>query len=99
MFIKQKELPPSKTLMVDTLGAITSSNLTKLNCDETLDSNWFNIPAAGAYKAPEAFKTGTFRYLSSNDDAKVVREKTKQIEIAGKSKKSIKLNGALTTTI
>ena len=36
----------SKILMVDTLGAITSSTLTKLSYDDNLDSNWFNIPVA-----------------------------------------------------
>jgi len=91
-FYKAKGITcPSKILMVDTLGAITSSTLTKLNYDETLDSNWFNIPAAGVYKAPETFKTGTFKYLNSNNDAKVVREKTRQTEIAGESKKEYKI--------
>jgi len=91
-FYKAKGITcPSKILMVDTLGAITSSTLTKLNYDDNLDSNWFDIPAAGAFKAPETFKTGTFKYLNSNDDAKVVREGTKQTEIAGRSKKEYKI--------
>jgi hypothetical protein len=91
-FYKAKGITcPSKILMVDTLGAITSSTLIKLNYDETLDSNWFNVPAAGVYAAPKAFKTGTFKYVNSNDDAKVVREETKQTEIAGVSKKEYKI--------
>ncbi len=91
-FYKAKGITyPSKILIVDTLGSITSSTLTKLNYDETLDSNWFNIPAAGAYKAPETFKTGTFKYLNDKDDAKVVRQETKQTEIAGESKKEYKI--------
>lgn len=91
-FYKAKGITcPSKILMVDTLGAITSSTLTKLNYDETLDTNWFNIPTAGLYKAPKTFKTGIFKYLNSTDDAKVVREETKQTEIAGASKKEYKI--------
>lgn len=78
---------PSKILMVDTLGAITSSTLTTLNYDDNLDSNWFNIPEGGIYKAPETFKTGSFKYINSNYDAKVIREKNKQTEITGVSKK------------
>ena len=83
-FYKAKGITyPSKILMVDTSGAITSSTLTKLNYDNNLDSNWFNVPTAGVYKMPETFKTGTFKYLNSNDGAKIVREGTRQIEVAG----------------
>jgi hypothetical protein len=77
---------PSTILIVDTLGAITSSTLTKLIYDENLDSNWFNVPTTGSFKAPKSFKTGMFKYLNSNDDAKVIREETKQVEITGASK-------------
>jgi hypothetical protein len=91
-FYKAKQITcPSKILMVDTLGAITSSTLTNLNYDENLDSNWFNIPTPGVYKAPETFKTGIFKYLNSNDASKVIREKNKQTEIAGESKKEYKI--------
>lgn len=91
-FYKAKGITcPSKILMVDTLGGITSSTLTKLSYDEALDSNWFNIPSTGVYKAPKTFRTGTFKYLNTNDDAKVVREETKQTEIAGESKKEYKI--------
>jgi hypothetical protein len=77
--------------MVDTLGAITSSTLTKLNYDDNLDSSWFKVPTAGVYKAPETFKVGTFKYVNSNEDSKVIREKGKQIEITGESKKEYKI--------
>ncbi len=77
---------PSKILMVDTLGGITSSTLTKLNYDEVLDSNWFNVPIAGVYKAPETFKAGAFKYVNSNEGSKIIREKTRQTEISGESK-------------
>ncbi len=91
-FYKAKGITcPSKILMVDTSGSITASTLTKLNYDENLDSNWFHIPTPGVYKSPETFKTGTFKYLNSNDDAKVLREKTKQTEITGDSKKEYKI--------
>ena len=56
-FYKAKGITyPSKILMVDTLGAITSSTLTKLNYDDNLDSNWFDIPTAGVCKASETLK-------------------------------------------
>lgn len=91
-FYKNKGITcPSKILMVDTLNAITASTLKKLNYDENLDSNWFSIPIAGSYTAPETFKTGTFKYLNSNDDAKIIREKTKQIETFGESQKEYKI--------
>lgn len=91
-FYKTKGITcPSNILMVDTLGAITSSTLTKLNYDENLDSNWFIIPVAGVYKAPKTFRTGTFKYLNSNDGTKIIREETRQTEIAGESKKEYKI--------
>jgi hypothetical protein len=91
-FYKTKGITcPSHTLMVDTSGAITSSSLTKLNYDENLDSNWFNVPVAGVYKAPEAFKTGTFKYVNSNEGSKVIREKATQTEITVGSKTEYKI--------
>lgn len=92
-FYKTKGIThPSKILIVDTLNAITSSTLTKINYDDNLDSNWFSIPTAGGvYNAPETFKIGTFKYLNSNDGAIVIREKVKQIEVAGGSKIEYKI--------
>lgn len=91
-FYKTKGITcPSKILMVDTSGAITASTLTKINYDDNLDSNWFTVPVAGAYKAPEIYKIGTFQYVNSNENSKVIREKTKQTEITGESKTEYKI--------
>jgi len=81
----------SKILIVDTLGAITTSTLTKLNYDDNLDSNWFNIPVPGVQKMPETFKTGAFKYVNSNEGSKIIREKVKQTEITGESKTEYKI--------
>lgn len=77
---------PSTILMVDSSGKMTSSTLTKISYDDNLDSNWFNIPAPGLCKAPEKFKTGTFKYINSYDGAIVERSKTRQTEVAGELK-------------
>lgn len=76
----------SKILMVDNSGAITESTLTSLNYEESLDSNWFNVPVTAVHKVPETFKTGTFRYVDVNDGSIIVREKNRQFEISGETK-------------
>ena len=91
-FFKTKSITsPSGILMVDTLDAITSSALNKLSIENNLDSNWFNIPITGIYKTPETFKTGEFKYLNSDDGAKIIRESTRQTEISGNSKTEYKI--------
>lgn len=91
-FYKNKGITcPSKILMVDTLNAITASTLTKLDYEDNLDSNWFSIPSSGVHNAPKNLKIGTFKYLNINDGVTVIREKTKQTEIAGESKTEFKI--------
>ena len=91
-FYKDKGIVlPSKILMVDTSNAITASTLTKINYDENLDSNWFTVPTIGDNKAFETFKTGTFKYLNSDEGARIIREKDKQIETFEESKKEYKI--------
>ena len=91
-FYKEKGITyPSKVLMVDSLDAITSSTLISFHYNEHLDSNWFNVPVAGVYKAPETYKTGTFKYLNNNEDARITRDKTTHTEISGGVKKEYKI--------
>jgi hypothetical protein len=82
---------PSKVLSVDTKNKITESSLQKINYDNQLDSNWFNLPGEGDYKAPETFRIGTFKYINSNVGAIVEREKDKQVEVAGQSRIEYKI--------
>lgn len=82
---------PSKILMVDTLNQITESTLTDINSDEHLDLNWFNVPLVGKYDASEKFKTGTYKYLHSNEGSKIIRDKNKQVEMTEKSQKEYKI--------
>lgn len=82
---------PSKILMTDTANKVTQSTLTKINYQNDLDTNWFNLPNNGIYKAPGLFKTGRFKYINSNIGAESIREKDNQIEIDGKSKTEYKI--------
>ncbi len=82
---------PSKILMVDTANKITQSTLTKINYQTDLDTNWFNLPNNGIYKAPDLFQTGHFKYINSNPGAETIREKDTQIEINGKTRIEYKI--------
>lgn len=83
-FYKDKGIVcPLEILMLDTAGAISESTLKKLTYTSHLDSNWFIVPAAGRYTAPEQFKTGTFKYVNSNGTARITRSETRQTEVEG----------------
>ncbi len=85
---------PSTILLADTENKITQSSLQKINYQNSLDTNWFNLPNEGIYKAPALFKTGTFRYINSNEGAKAIREKDKHTEIAGQTKTEYRIEWA-----
>lgn len=73
-------IAPSEILITDAKNNITQSSLTKLLYDNNLDSYWFNIPNEGVFQAPEIFRAGVFKYLSSAIDATFIREGESQIE-------------------
>ena len=83
---------PSQILMTDTSAAdVTRSLLTKLNYNRQLDEGWFTLPPAGFYMAPATFKTGSFKYVGSNENAVIDRTPTTQIETNGAVKTSFSI--------
>jgi len=90
-YFKNEGLSVPVTVLISSRDKITWSRLEQLDYEQKMDTGWFNLPGEGSYKAPVAFRTGTFSYITNNWSGKVVRDDKRQVETIKDTQKTYQI--------